>query len=101
MSDFNPRFRASGIGSVPFDRPEEILDLILERVPEIPFWPQLSRRSPWEDMVLQFSPGLPALKVDLEDRRVKVDPGADRAQALTAFYELAIWSDGKKNGIMI
>jgi len=99
LPDFNPSFRATGIGSVPFERPEEILDLILERLPEIPFWPQLTRRSPWEDMILQFAPGLPALKADPGARRVAVDPTADRPQALTAFYEQALSGEWKELGL--
>ena len=93
MSQFKPWFKTSGIGSVPFARPDEVMDLIREAVPAIPFWPQLVARSPWESMGLQFTRGLPALKIEPEASRVTVDPEADQAQALTAFYEADISGD--------
>ncbi len=86
MSDWKPTLIATGIGTLPMDDPDRAVDLILARLPEIPFWPQLSARSPWEDMVVQAAPGLPAVKIDLDERRVTIDPEADRAKALTEFY---------------
>ena len=67
--------------------PGPAVDLILEHLPHVPFWPQLTTRGPWEDMILQAAPGLPCLKVDPEERTVKVDPAADRTDELTRFYE--------------
>ena len=34
---------ATGIGSVPFTDPEETVALILETLPQIPYWPQMVR----------------------------------------------------------
>ncbi len=93
MSEFKPRFRTSGIGSVPFADPEEVITLIREAAPATPFWPQMAARSPWESMGLQFTRGLPALKIEPEASRVAVDPEADQAEALTAFYEADISGD--------
>ena len=93
MSDFKPRFRTSGIGSVPFARPDQVMDLISGAAPALPFWPQLVKRSPWENMGLQFTKGLPALKIVPEESRVQVDPEADPAEALTAFYEADLGGD--------
>lgn len=99
MSQFNPRFKTSGIGSVPFAEPESILGQIREAAPAIPFWPQLVARSSWENMGLQFTRGLPALKVEPEESRVTVDPEADQAAALTAFYEADISGDREGFGL--
>jgi methionine synthase II (cobalamin-independent) len=83
----------TGIGSVPYQDPQEAVALILEYLPEMPFWPQLVRRSFQEEMVAQGAGGLPGLKVDLEARQVTVHPQASREMALAEFYEL-VWAGG-------
>ncbi|MHB8926537.1 MAG: uroporphyrinogen decarboxylase/cobalamine-independent methonine synthase family protein [Bacillota bacterium] len=61
MLSFEPMARPTGIGSLPFADPDEACRFVQERLPDIPFWPQLPRRGPRENMYLQFSPGLPGL----------------------------------------
>ena len=56
-------FRATGIGSVPFMDVTQTCLHILKCLPEIPFWPQLVKRSHVEDMNIQLSEGLPLLKI--------------------------------------
>jgi len=96
MNQFNPRFKATGVGTMPLSEAGEAVELILASLPQIPFWPQLSARSPWEDMTLQFVPGLPGLKVDLERRSVYLDPDQDRSEALTAFYQADLDGDQER-----
>ncbi len=86
-----PPLTVTGIGSVPYQDPREAVALILEHLPEMPFWPQLVQRSFQEEMVAQGAGGLPGLKVDLEARKVSVHPGASRELALAQFYEL-VWA---------
>jgi len=93
MSDFKPAWLATGVGSMPLAEAGPAVDLILDRLPEIPFWPQLIARSPWEEMTLQFAPGLPGLEIDPAGRRVRLDPGLDRSQALVEFYEADLSQD--------
>ena len=93
MAAFKPELRPTGIGSLPLSDPEEGVDWALGSLPEIPFWPQLVFRSPWEDMSLQFTTGLPCLKPDLENRRLTTDPDKDRAEGLTEFYEADMSDD--------
>lgn len=93
MDQFNPRFRATGVGTLPLAEAGEAVEIILASLPQIPFWPQLTARSPWEDMILQFASGLPGLKVDLEGRSVGLDPAIDRTAALTDFYEADLGGD--------
>ncbi len=50
---------ATGIGSLPHQDPEKAVRVVLKIFPELPFWPQLPRRSPKERMTRQF--GLPIL----------------------------------------
>jgi methionine synthase II (cobalamin-independent) len=82
-----PSFSGTGIGSVPFLSPERACQVILEQDYLIPFWPQMVRVGPREEMLIQFSPPLPCLQPDLENRTVRIDPSCNRSQALLDFYE--------------
>ena len=93
MADFKPAWTATGIGSLPMVEVASTVDLILENLPHVPFWPQLEKRSPWEEMIIQAAPGLPCLSVDLENREVFVDAKTDRIEALTRFYEAEMAGD--------
>ena len=88
-----PPLAATGIGSVPFTEPQEALSLILQNMPELPYWPQMVRLGYREDMVAQAAGGLPGLKIDLEARTVRVDPEASRDEALAGFYEAVLAED--------
>ena len=48
-----PEFLATGIGSMPFEDVDGAVELSLSRFSQAPFWPQLPRRSPKENMVVQ------------------------------------------------
>ena len=83
-TEFN--FKATGIGSIPsMDVTGTCLN-ILKRLPEIPFWPQLVKRSILEDMHIQFSEGLPMLRIDKERGSLVVSPDEPES-ALVEFYE--------------
>jgi len=84
---------ATGIGSVPFADPQETVALILETMPQIPYWPQMVQLGYLEDMTAQAARGLPALKVDVRRRTVGLDPDAPRDEALARFYEVVLAGD--------
>jgi hypothetical protein len=84
---------ATGIGSVPFADPQETVALILETLPQIPYWPQLVQLGYLEDMTAQAARGLPALKVDVARRTVGLDPDLPRDEALAQFYEIVLSRD--------
>jgi hypothetical protein len=86
-----PPLAATGIGSVPFTDPAAAAALILEYLPEAPFWPQMVRLGFPEEMVAQAARGLPGLKADPEARTVEVDPAIPRDQALARLYE-EVWA---------
>ena len=86
MVSFAP-LAATGVGSVPFTDPQEAVNLIMESLPEMPFWPQMVRLGYREEMVPQAVRGLPALKIDESARVVLVDPDRPRDEALAQFYE--------------
>ena len=84
MTDLG-NFLATGIGSVPHTDPGRITGLIVEKFAEAPFWPQLSRRRFLEQMLVQFTEGMPGIRVDEIARRVSYATPAPEAQA--EFYE--------------
>lgn len=84
---------ATGIGSVPFTDPEEAVALILEFLPQVPFWPQMVRLGFREEMNVQAARGLPALRLDEAARVVEVDPEIPRDEALARFYEAVLSGD--------
>jgi hypothetical protein len=92
MTFFQP-LAATGIGSVPFADPQEAVNLILEHLPEMPFWPQMVRLGFLEEMNVQSARGLPALRVDENARTVALDPDIPRDEALAEFYEAVLSGD--------
>ncbi|MGQ9922256.1 MAG: hypothetical protein ACUVRZ_13150, partial [Desulfobacca sp.] len=71
----------------------EAVQLILEHLPELPFWPQMAQKGFFEDMVSQGAGGLPLIVRDAEQRLVRVTDAVDRDAALTQFYEAALAGD--------
>jgi len=80
---FKP-FETTGIGSLPFTDPEEAVKLVLEGC-DIPFWPQLPKRSFKEYMIPQYCEGFPCIEVDEEKKQVSLK--ATTQEDLNAFYE--------------
>ena len=78
------------IGSLPHTDPEQAVRLILEHLPEAPIWPELPRRSFWEDMVHSHTDGLPCLVIDEQKQKMFVDTAGDCSVELAAFYEKAL-----------
>lgn len=85
--NFKPRWLATGIGSLPVLDPEEGVSLVLEYLPEIPFWPQLPQRGPAEGMVWQYSEGMPRIRKDVKASRIWIDAAGDLTSDLEPFYE--------------
>ena len=83
----------TGIGSVPFTDPQETVALVLETLPQIPYWPQMVQLGYLEEMAAQAARGLPGLKVDEVNRTVAMDPGLPRDEALAQFYEVVLSGD--------
>jgi hypothetical protein len=75
----------TSIGSLPFVDVDAALDAVLAYCPEIPFWPQLPKRSFWESMYVQCLEGTPGLVVDGEAATVYVD--TRKTDGIERFYE--------------
>ncbi|MEJ2586580.1 MAG: hypothetical protein P8165_03185 [Deltaproteobacteria bacterium] len=89
--DFN--FLATGIGSVPFLDIEATCQQIVEFLPRCPFWPQFVRRSPLEDMSIQFSGGLPLIEIEQNARSLAISRDQEREHALADFYAKFLSTD--------
>ncbi len=66
---------ATAIGSMPHTDASEACRLVVKYLPQLPCWPQLPRRSPKENMYLQFSAGFPGLVT--EGDKLRIQPGTD------------------------
>ncbi len=87
---FNPRCLATGIGSFPDLDAGKACDLILETLPEIPLWPQLSQADFREQMEIQYSEGFPCVVLDEAKSKMIIDTSGDPTSELEKFYEYFI-----------
>ena len=85
---FDTPFIATGIGSFPYEDEKEVLNVILQNFPKIPFWPQLPKRSFLEGMVVQYSEGFPSFRLNEREQRVWVDTADGFDQEVERFYQL-------------
>ena len=75
----------TGIGSFPFTSIDEAIDLIFSTCGEVPFWPQLPKRSPLENMYTTFLEGVPSVVIDTEKNTVYVD--TKQTEGIEQFYD--------------
>ena len=85
--EFQYPFVATGIGSFPHQDEKEVIPLILRNFPDIPFWPQLPKRSFLEGMVVQYSEGFPSLRWNEKEQRVWVDTSQGFDKEIERFYQ--------------
>jgi hypothetical protein len=79
-----PPLSTTGIGSLPHLSAPEACDLVLKTF-DVPFWPQLPKRSFRESMIVQYSEGMPYVRVNEEDQVAWVT--RDQSDELERFYE--------------
>ena len=91
--EFQCPYIATGIGSFPHQDEREVSGLIFKSFPEIPFWPQLPKRSFLEGMVVQYSQGFPSLRWDEKEQRVWVDTAHGFDKEIERFYQHLEGSD--------
>jgi hypothetical protein len=89
MFNFEPTI----VGSMPHQDGMAAANLILHRVPEIPAWPQLPRRSFCENMVVPFSKGLPGRVLRLEEEIISLNTNRDMSADLEGFFESYLKND--------
>jgi methionine synthase II (cobalamin-independent) len=82
-----PRCLATTIGSLPHTDVALGTRLVLQSTPEIPSWVQFPKRIFYENMMVQFTEGIPGLVEDTEKERFYFDTTApDFVEQLTDFY---------------
>jgi methionine synthase II (cobalamin-independent) len=74
----------TAIGSMPHVNPDEACATVMKYLPDIPAWPQLPRRSPVENMVMQFSEGFPG--VVIKGDKIHIEPSANFESELEQIY---------------
>ncbi len=84
---FDDFFTATGIGSFPHKDEKEVCNLILQNFPEIPFWPQLPKRSFLEGMVVQYSEGFPSFRLNEREQKAWVDTSQGFDKEVERFYQ--------------
>jgi methionine synthase II (cobalamin-independent) len=75
----------TSIGSLPFTNVDEAIDLVFSCCPEIPFWPQLPKRSFYEGMYAQCLENVPSVVMNEAEGTVYVDTGS--TEGIEQFYE--------------
>jgi len=67
-------FLATGVGSLPYTDSRAAVDAVLESFAgHMPFWPQLPRRSFYENMYVQFTENFPGMRLDESRKSAWVD----------------------------
>jgi hypothetical protein len=87
----------TAIGSMPHVNPDEACSIIMKYLPDIPIWPQLPRRSPRENMIIQFSEGFPGVAIDGD--KIHIEPLANFENELEQIYIDCEQDNAHKYGI--
>ena len=87
----------TAIGSMPHTNAEEACAIIMKYLPDIPIWPQLPKRSPKENMIVQFSEGFPG--VVIRGDKIHIDPSTSFESELEQIYIDCEQDDARKYGI--
>ena len=95
IANFEPRCLATTLGSLPHTDVSRGTRLMFASTPEIPSWVQFPKRDFHENMMVQFTEGLPGL-VETDDRVYFDSSAPDFVDQLTDFYShyLAVTDDG-------
>ena len=84
---FTPKFLCTGIGSMPFEDPAYAVETSLKQMSDCPIWPQLPRLGLHEQMEIQYSEGMPCVKIDEVKHRMYFETSGDYSEEFATFYE--------------
>ncbi len=87
VDDRLPVGLALAIGSMPQRESLKALEKILDACSEAPCWPQLPSLGFQENMMTQFSEGIPCIRIDWEKRKISFARPEACPEELTRFYE--------------
>ncbi len=91
--NFQGNFSATAIGSLPHTNAEVACEIMFKSLPDIPCWPQLPKISTKEEMCIQYTEGLPCIKIHEDGKTVSIDDTQDTSIELERFYELFLKND--------
>ena len=102
VTSFEPRCLATTLGSLPNTDVSRGTRLMFASTPEIPSWVQFPKRDFHENMMVQFTEGLPGL-VEADDRVTFDSSAPDFVDQLTDFYTqyLAVTEEGDTSALRI
>jgi len=89
----NFNFSPTCTGSLPFTDAKQACKKILAGFKEIPFWPQLPKRSYLENMYAQYSQGLPNIRIDEKKKTMHLDTSAGLTGGIEKAYERYLAGD--------
>ena len=92
-NNFQGNFSATAIGSLPHTNAEVACEIMFNSLPDIPCWPQLPKISTKEEMCIQYTEGLPCIKIHEDGKTVSIDDTQDTSVGLERFYELFLKND--------
>lgn len=78
-----PPFTTTGIGSLPHKSPADAVALSLQAL-DIPIWPQLPNVSFLEQMIPQYSEGMPGMRIDAQKESFRIERNHEEVER---FYE--------------
>jgi methionine synthase II (cobalamin-independent) len=84
-------FAPTGVGSLPHTDPDRAVEIVLSHFREVPYWPQLPRRTFLENMYVQYAAGLPGAAAD--GGKLIVEGGESAEAEALAFYERFLTDD--------
>ena len=87
----------TAIGSMPHNNPDEACSMVMKYLPGIPAWPQLPRRSPNENMVIQFSEGFPGVVINGD--KIHIEPSTNFESELEQIHSACEQDNAHKYGI--
>ena len=92
-TNFKGNFSATAIGSLPHTNVDVACEIMFKSLPDIPCWPQLPKISAKEEMCIQYTEGLPCIKIHEDGKTVSIDDTQDTSGGLERFYELFLKND--------
>jgi len=87
----------TAIGSMPHIDPREACSIVMKCLPDIPAWPQLPKRSPKENMYIQFSEGFPGVVIN--GYKIRIEPAANFDTELEQIYVDCEEDNSSKYGV--
>jgi len=87
----------TAIGSMPHTNPDEACSIVMKYLSDIPAWPQLPKRSPEENMIIQFSEGFPGIII--KGDKIHIEPSVNFETDLEQIYIDCEQDDAQKYGI--